>query len=404
MRLFKPPAGICVLVATLVAGPVCADEFDALNFVLSQAITYDANIFRTPDSAGPQPGTAGKSDRTETTSIGFKINKPYAQQRFQIDYAQTRTRFDTFNFLNSDAVNYRAAWLWAFTPHLTGTLGTDKTQSQVSFAQAGGTQRNVRTSTNHTFSIDGWLGGGWHLLAGLGTSEATTEQAVISQPAFESRRIEAGLRYEAASGNSLGFTRRLIPADTTNQRLDPVNLIETNYRDAQSELKLHWKPSGQSTFDGTLMRSERVNEHFSQRDFAATVGEIRYGWTPTGKLQFNLSASRAISPYLAFGNTIQNSSYVVDQALVLGAVLQVDAKVAFNFTATRKLSDFGGPVFAVAGPARSDDFRSLQIGANWSPLRSLTLSANVERDRRDTNAAAFQFSDNIASISAALNF
>ena len=386
------------------AAPACADEFDALNFVLGQTITYDANIFRTPDSAGPQPGFNSKGDRIDATSVGFKINKPYALQRLQADFTQTTTRFNTFNFLNSEAITYRAAWLWALTPHLTGTLSTDSSQSQVSFAQAGGSQKNLRTSTNRTLSVDGWLSGGWHVLGGVTQSEAKTEQVNLSTPSYDSRRIEAGVRYEAASANSVSVTRRTIPADTINQRLDPVNFIDTAYRDVESELKVHWKPSGNSMFDGTLNRKQRINEHFAQRDFSATTGELRYGWTPTGKLQINLSANRNISPFVAFGNTIQNSSYVIDNTLLIGAVLQADAKVSFSANLTRKLSNYGGPVFVVTGPPRQDDFRSLQVGVSWSPLRVLTLSANFEHDRRDSNASGFQFTDNVATFSASATF
>jgi len=396
--------GICVLVAALHAAPACADEFDTLNLVLSQTITYDANVFRTPDSAAPQTGFDSKGDRIDTTSVGFKLNKPYAQQRLQADFAQTTTRFNTFNFLNSEGINYRAAWLWALTPHLTGTLSTDSAQSQVPFAQAGGTQKNLRTATNRTFSVDGWLSGGWHVLAGITQSEAKTEQVNLSTPSYDSRRIEAGIRYEAASANSVSVMGRTIPADTINQRLDPVNFIETGYRDVESELKVHWKPSGKSTFDVTLMRKQRINEHFAQRDFAATTGELRYGWTPTGKLQINLSANRNISPFLAFGNTIQNSSYVIDNALLVGAVLQAAAKLSFSANATRKQSDYGGPVFAVSGPPRQDDLRSLQVGVNWIPLRALSLSANFGRDRRDSNATGFQFTDKVVTITAVATF
>ncbi len=396
--------GVCAAAALLFAAPACADEFDALNFVLGQSITYDANIFRAPDISAPQPGYNSKGDRVDATSAGFKINKPYAQQRFQADYTQTTTRYNTFGFLNSDATNYRAAWLWALTPHLTGTLSKDSSQSQVSFAQAGGTQKNLRTTSNRTVSVDGWLSGGWHLLGGLTESEAKTEQLNLSAPSYDSRRIETGVRYEAASANSISLTRRSTPSETINQTLDPVNLIETNYRDVESELKTHWKPSGNSTFDATLNRKQRINEHFSQRDFAATTGELRYGWTPTGKLQFNLSASRNISPFIAFGNTIQNSSYVIDNTLLLGAVLQSDAKVSLSANLTRKLSNYGGPVFAVTGPPRQDEFRSLQVGLNWTPLRALTLSASFEHDRRDSSVLGFQFTDNVATFNASATF
>lgn len=394
---------LCVL-SVLFSADAAADEFDTLNLTLSESISYDANIFKTPDTVAPPAGSSGKSDRINSTTLGFKINKPYAQQRLQLDFSQVQTRYDTFNFLNSEGTNYRGAWLWALTPHLTGTFSVDQNQSQISFAQFGGTQRNVRTNKNRGLSVDGWLSGGWHLIFGLTQTEARSELASLSVPSTESQRTEYGFRYEAASGNSAGFTRRETPAETTNLRLDPVNLIETNYRDVQNEIKVHWKPSGHSVFDFAVARTERINDHFSQRNYAATTGEIRYGWTPTGMLQFNLAAIRSIAPFQAVGNTVQNSTFVVDDTLSIGGNWQFTAKSSLNFSLSRKLSDYRGPVFAVTGPARSDKFRTAQAGINWNPIRNLSLSANIERDVRDTNAPGLQFNDNILSFFASATF
>jgi exopolysaccharide biosynthesis operon protein EpsL len=399
------PAALLVFAAAEVfAPPAYADQFDTVNLVLSDTLTYDANVFRTPDSVGPQPGFSTKADHINLISAGIKIDKPYAQQRFQFDVTKTLTRYNNFSYLDADALNYRGAWLWALTPRITGTLSTDRAQAQLPFAVNGGTQRNVRTTNNRNFTIDGWVTGGWHLLAGVGQSESSTEQAVLSTPSYRSHRIEGGLRYVATSGNSLTFTQRSIPAELINQPLDPVNFIDTNYRDTESELKGSWKPSGHSSFDGSLTRKARYNDHFSQRDFSGTAGELRYTWTPTGKLTFNLAATRNILPYAAFGNTLENSSYRVDQTLSLGSEWKVDAKITVRLNLNRTISDYGGPVFAVTGPARSDDFRVARLAAEWAPARFVTLTASVERDRRTSNVSSFEYSDTIATIAASLTF
>lgn len=397
-------ATVCALAAAFLAQPAVADQYDTLNVSAGSSLTYDANVFRTPDSTGPLPGFSTKSDYSNVNHVGLRIDKPYAQQRFQFDVTKTITRYKTFSFLNSDALNYRGAWLWALTPHLTGTLSADRTQAQIPFTEIGGAQRNVRTTNNRNFNLDGWVSGGWHLLAGVGQTESTTEQTVLSLPSYRSHHVEAGLRYAAASGNSITFMQRSIPAELINQPLDPVNLIDTNYRDTESELKVNWKPSGKSSFDGSLTRKERRNEHFAQRDYSGTAGELRYVWTPTGKLQFNLAAGRNILPYVAFGNTIENSTYKVDQTLSLGSVWQVDAKIAVHLNFTRTLSDYRGPVFAITGPARNDDFRIARLGVDWALARYLSLSASLERDRRSSNVARFEFSDTLATVGASLTF
>jgi exopolysaccharide biosynthesis operon protein EpsL len=397
-------AAIFALAAVSIVRPAAADQADTINFTLNDTMRYDANVFRTPDYVGPQPGRTTKGDHINVMTAGFKVDKPYAQQRLQLDATKSITRYNTFSTLNSDALNYRGAWLWTLTPHLTGVLSIDRAQAQIPFTDISGTQRNVRTTENRNLTIDGWVSGGWHLLGGLGHAESSTEQTVLSTPSYQADRFEGGVRYVAASGNTISFTQRSIKSETINLQLDPVNLIETNYRDTESELKGTWKPSGNSSFSGTLTQKKRSNDHFSQRDFSGTAGELGYAWTPTGKLTFNLAARRTILPYAAYGNTVQNSTYQVNDTLSLGSVWQIDAKFTAHINLTRMHSDFLGPVFAVTAPARSDDYRSALIGLSWAPIRLLTLNASLQRDSRDSNNASFQYTDTIGMVSASVTF
>lgn len=398
------PVAACALAAACLPQSAVADEFDTLNLVLSDSLRYDANVFRTPDSSGPPLGFTTKSDRINVFSVGLKIDKPYAQQRFQLDATQTMTRYDVFSYLNADTHNYRGAWLWHLSPRVSGTLSTERTQAEVPFVDVGGFQRNVRTTDNRSFNLDGWMFGGWHLLAGFTQRESKTEQKLLGQPSSRSRHMEAGLRYEAGSGNAITVMQRWMPADVIDQSLDPVNLIETNYRDTESELKVNWKPSGNSSFDGSLTRKERRNEHFAQRDFSGLAGHLGYLWTPTGKLTFHFSADRKIGPYAALGNVIANSSYKVDNILSFEPVWQVDAKIAVRLRFARTATDFRGPVFAVSGPPRSDDFRTALVGVDWSPLRNVSLRASLQRERRSSNDPGFEYGDTIGSLSASVTF
>jgi exopolysaccharide biosynthesis operon protein EpsL len=396
---------LCVIAAALLFAPQAnADEQDTLNFTLTETITYDDNIFKSPDNVGPRAGFNTKADRISVTTAGLRFDKPYAQQRLQFEVVQTYRRYEVFDYLNTEALNYKAAWQWKLTPYLTGTLSADRAQTEVPFIDVGGTQRNTRTIESRNLNIDGWLGGAWHLLAGIGQTDSKTEQAIIAAPSFTSTRTEAGVRYDSKSGNSITFTQRWAPAVTVNQRLDPVNLIETDYRDTESEVKAAWKLSGRSSLDGRLTHKIRTNEHFSQRDFSGNAGELRYVWTPTGKLQLDFTLGRNVLPYSAFGNITQNSTYSVDQTQTVGGLLQVDARISMNFSFTRRTTDYLGPIFAVTAPARSDESRSARIGMNWKPHRNIALNGSVSHDQRESNAAGFQFKGNVATLGLTLTF
>ena len=148
----------------------------------------------------------------------------------------------------------------------------------------------------------------------------------------------------------------------------------------------------------------RDNLHFSQRNFSGTAGRLNYNWTPTGKLSINVSALRTIGPYAAFGNTLENSTYVVNQTVSLGAGWSISGKTSANLSFSRTHSDYRGPVFAVTSPARVDDLNVAQAGISWSPDRWITLNASVVQTDRSSNIASFQFTGNSAAISASLRF
>jgi exopolysaccharide biosynthesis operon protein EpsL len=333
-----------------------------------------------------------------------RIDKPYSLQRFQLSATESRTRYDSLPNLDFDSRNYRAAWLWALTPRLTGTLSDDRVQSQIPFALIGGTQLNQSTSENRNFALDGWVAGAWHVLAGYGTTTSTTTQAILSTPAFISHHVDGGLRYAARSGNSITFLQRWIPTDNTNVQLDTANLIDTGYTDTESDLAVHWQPTGKSSLDGGVTYKARDNMHFSQRNFSGTAARLIYGWTPTGKLSINASALRTISPYAAFGNTLENSTYVVNQTVSLGASWSISGKTSANLSFTHTHSDYRGPVFVVTSAPRVDDLNVAQLGIGWNAERWISLNASLVRTDRSSNIASFQYTANTALISASLNF
>ena len=400
----RSTGAVCAVTAMLLWHSAVADDFDTLNVVLGDTLSHDSNVFRVPSSLGPPPGFSSKSDVFNTHFVGLRLNKPYALQRFQADVTKSAIRYNNFSTLDSDTLNYHAAWLWALTPRLTGTLSTDQTQGQASFAQFGGTRRNLTTTENTTFNVDGWITGGWHLLGAYTNTEHQTDQPLISSPSTRGHRSEVGIRYDARSGNSVTFTRRRIPSSTTDQTLDPINFIDTGSTDSETELRAVWTPTGKSTFDGRLLYREHRSNTFTQRDFSGVASQVNYFWTPTGKLTFNLSAVRDIQPSVAFGNTIENSSFRVDHTLFLAGTWQTSAKIAVRVRYARTQSDFGGPVFAVTGPPRSDDVRFVGITADWSPRRFILLSANIAHDRRMSNVSSLEYNDTTASVSAAINF
>jgi exopolysaccharide biosynthesis operon protein EpsL len=397
-------AAACALAAAFLAPPAFGDEHDAINLVLGASLTHDANVFRLPDNAPPLAGFSTKSDRISVAYAGVRIDKPYAQQRFQLDATNTSTRYDTFSFLNFDTFDYRGAWLWSLTPHVSGTLGTEHKQALVPFSDYRGLERNVRTSDSRRFSLDGWIFGGWHLLAGASQSELKNDVQFLAQADSRFTDGEAAVKYVVASDSWLALTRRSSQGDYLNLVADPVNLVDNRYRQEETEIKGAWNLGGKSVLNGRLASLERRHEHFAQRNFSGTAGQLDYTWAPTDKLRLPLSAKRDISSWWESSSITASSSYRVTHTISLAPTWQVDAKTAVRLRFDRMRIDYRGPVNADPRPARGDTLRSAQVALDWTPLRSVAFSASLERDSRATNNPGFQFGDTIGSLSVSLMF
>jgi exopolysaccharide biosynthesis operon protein EpsL len=370
-------------------------------FSVGASADWDDNVFRLSDSADTQAllGKSSKSDRYVSAFAGVHFDKPYAQQRLKFDATETAYRYDSFSFLNSNALNYDGAWDWHFTPRLSGTLSADRTEALANYGDYRTPIRNIVTVQNQRLSIDGQLSGGWHLLGGASHGESTNSMIFVQQGSYRGNGVEGGARYVTEAGNSITFVSRSFRADFVDQPLDPVNLLDDGFRRRENELTVSWMPSGKSRLTGTATRIEYQSNNFAQRDFSGTAGLLLYRWQPTGRLILVLSAGRTALPY------IDNfSTYVVTDTLTVAPTWQLSAHIGVRASLSRSSSDFRGAVVPLAGPPRRDDLDSALLGFDWSPRQSLTLSADARRERRTSNTAGFDYDDSSARISATLTF
>ena len=386
--------GICILVAGFPAPSTFADEFDALNFVFGGSVSHDSNVFRRADSANPE------SDVISTGYVGLRIDKPYAQQRFQVDVTETAYRYNKFSQLDFDALNYRGAWLWHLSSRVSGTLSATRTENLVQFEDTpGNVNRDVRTNENFVFSLDALVFGVWHVLLGAAREEQLSEQAIQATPDFRSTSGEAGVRYVAQSGNSIAVIQRLIQGEYFYSILDPVNTVNDNYRQYEGEFQANWNLNPYSTVTGRVGWVDRTHDTLTQRDFSGPVGNLGYKWAPSDKVSFEWIAARRIRVFQD-----ADTSYVVDNVLTFTPVWRPREKVSLRMRLDLYDSDYRGALPASTAPPRSDKTTSAQVGAEWIPVRSIALGANVQYQQRTSNNLLFEYDATIGTVSASLMF
>jgi len=399
--LFAP---LLAFPAQLALGQELSLENRPFAFRVGAGYSWDSNVFRVPESA-PDPqaaqGKAGKADRFATGYVGLRVDKSYGQQRFLLDGEKSATRYDKFSTLDFDGYRYRGEWQWHLGPRINGNLFADASQSAIGFEDiVQGSHRIVRNTKNYGASVDGWLYGGWHLLATRFESERKSTQQYLAQPDGRASTTELGIRYLAPSQNSITLTRRSRDGTSASGTVDTINFIDSEVSVTETELVAVWLIRAASSMRARLTTTDYRYPNLPQRDFSGTGGEVTYSMSPTGALVLNFAAIRTLVPWTADLAT----SYRVDNRLSFDPTWRIGARATIRMSAYRGLTDYLGPVAPTTGPLRSDVVRGVNVSADWSPHTKVLLSAILRLERRSSNYAQFEFSDTTAGANAVLTF
>lgn len=360
-----------------------------LTIVVGTSASTDSNLFRHP--------VLEQSETITTGYVGLRINKTFSQQQIQLGVRKTANRYQKFKYLDFDALDYNGAWNWRVGKQFSGTLSASRTESLAPFEDTIGLGRNVRTTENQAFDTDIWLAGGWHLLAGISQSDQKSEQNVLSRtPDFKSAGANVGVKYLTRAGNSLSFRQQMTDGKYTNA---PVGSLNTNYTEDLSEFYVDWKLTGTSALNGSIGWLNRDNDDPTRRDFSGPSSSLSYSWTPSGKLSLNITAARKTSPLQDLA-----ASYKEDTSLSVTPTWRItDKTVAFVRAGYQKSDDRGIVVPLPSGP-RQDTTNTASMGVDWAATRSLTVNANLERQKRTSTVATAGYETTIARVSAALSF
>lgn len=409
-RLFL--AAGCILVAAALARPVAAQTDapasapaeglsttflgDARQIIVGASVSRDSNFLRTPELP------AGTTAETISTAYArFRIDKPYAQQRFFLETAVTAYRYDKSRYLDFTGLDYRAAWYWALTPRVTGTLTADRGEAPTQFQDTLGLQSNVTISEIYAFNLDGQLFGGWHALLGIARNHRTSEQSSLQgQPDYKDSSGEAGIRYAFTSGSDAIAVQRRFDGRQDSQVVNNVVIVSSeNYTEDQSELRGTWILSAVSTLVGRVTYRERHYETLPQNDFSGTDGSLGYLWVPTGKLRLVVSAGRSIVPWQSL-----SANYRASNSLSIAPTWEVAARTSVYMSVQRTYDEFPLQSVAAVVPERKDATTVALLGVNWFPTRTLQVNLSVERHERSSNDPLFAFAANIARLSASVGF
>lgn len=376
---------------------------DVFTAWLGDTVSYDSNLFRLSDSLNPQ------SDTINTTSLSLRIDKQISLQRFQLEISEVVNRYSDHSALNYNATNYNGSWTW--TPSRRWTIGVNasRTKSQAPFEDTvtGITQRNVATTTTEGVTANGWITGGWYLVAGASHSDFKSEQGVIDMPDQRTNDANYGLRYLSPLGNSVTLMRR-------NSNGDYMGFATTTngstFKETETTLQAVWNVTAKSQLQGQVGHLERTNDQIGVRDFSGPSASVGYLWRPTSALSFNWSASRRSAPLID-----PFFSYSRETVYAFSPAWRITEKVSTHMTLARATSKYagsglggvGGGFFGFGssgGIAIDSTTNSAEIGLDWLALQNFTVNTSLLHTSRSSNVQFFQYNDNLASVGVQWRF
>jgi len=382
--------------------PALADAADTLNFSVGLTQQHDNNLFRLPDGINPLPltGQSARADRITTATLGVNLKKAYSLQQFEASYEHISNRYATYAYLDNEADNARAAWRWQFTPRLKGNLSFNRSQALVSFGDYTnyGT-KNLRTNTATRLDAD-WnvFGNGWHLRGGAEQNRSRNSQLFTQDEGSRVASADFGVRYVFPSSNWIDFITRSGEGEFLGRSIDIPNQLDTGFRDRRHEVRAYWM-HGKTILEGGLGYAARDYDHFASRDYGSGIGNLKWTWTPTGKLALIVSWKRDLAAF-----TDATSSYYQQDIYSIAPVWQVDAKLRLSLKFDNIRRDYRGPVTLLPFVARNDRSNIAQLSAEWTPLRALTVSGYYLDDSRDSSLRGSDYSARILGASVRLDF
>ena len=401
----RPFGVVSVLAAVLLctAPRARAEGVDVFTLHATAAVLQDSNLFRLPLDANLPAliGSDSAADQITITTLGLKLNKDYSLQRIELDLNLANYHYQNFNFLNSTANNYSAAWRWSFTPRLRGNLTTVRKETLNDFADAEGFKlRNQRV--NVTSRLDGTydLGGAWRVTAGVAEASQNNPQNQIAEADTVSRYVDAGVSYVAASGSQWGYTLRNAQGSyfpSPNQ----AGLSGSRYEQTDHEFNVRWILSGKSSADLRLTALSRTQPQSGSRDYNGISAAANYNLKISGKTSLAVGLSRELSSYQT-----STSNYAQTDRLSLAPTWAISAKTLLRLSyAVARREYLGAPrVLAANVLHRTDTLSDSSLSFDWQPRPHLTFSAAVQESRRSANVAGLDFQSTITSISAQISF
>ena len=369
---------------------------------VSEGLTHDSNVFRTPDK---------KADTYSTTSLFGGFDQRISRQRVFGKATVGANRYMDRTELNNNSYNLLAGLDWETIGSLSGNLGLSASQGLSSPAASGVAVAATRNLAQ-TESVDARIRyGGASLLSiegALGYSKVNYDDSAYVTSESKRDSASLGLYYHPGGPLRLGVAWRVVHTDTPQAFQEVVDgpFLPNTAKSENLDLTVDYTLTGLVSTNARLSYTRQTNSGIVGADFSGLTGSLGINYRPTGKLSFNLRAARdaGLNAYFFQGEVIEFTNQGPVPTRVTGQYQnsQITNLVGLSasYAATGKISVDAGVSYSRAkllstvqragfpnqpGADTTDISKIAYIGAHWAVARNWGLGCNLGHEQRDVS-------------------
>jgi exopolysaccharide biosynthesis operon protein EpsL len=377
------------------ARAVVGDDFQVETSV---TMKYDDNLFLLPNPA-PAGGNSDSSTWLQTESAGFSFDHQYSGQVVHADATVINNRFDSFHYLDYNAVNYNGEWQWQLGSRLTGSITVDHEEYLDSYEDV----RDYNTSnlvrhTGQAFKFDWDASGPWHIVGGILHAQNTNPSAFTQVGTFSQVDSQLGVSYVSALGNSV--TLQLRDSDGRFDREpDYSSMLDNTYKQREAEVLTRMNVGGWTTLSTRVGYVDRRYPNFGERDYEGWVGRVEMAWQPSARTTLKLVASRDIVDYEQ-----SDSSYYWLNELSLSPAWDITPKMRLEGRVGIGWGSFAGAVGPTPNGLRSDRVADASARFQYKPTAYSVIGVSASVSHRRSNFTGYGYQDKTVGVDATLTF
>ena len=399
---------IAALAAAMSCGAWAADP-NPFYVGVSQGLTHDSNIFRTP---------GGPSDNYSSTGLLGGVDQMISRQRVYATANVDLNRFQDQQQLNNTSYGVNGGWDWTTIEKLSGNVYARLSQNLASLNDntlRPSTERNL--STNKQFGARARWGGdaALTLQSGYGHSSVSYSAPAYQSSASKLDSFDIGVNYRLGAalvvGSALRYTRSV--ADQALAQLGGTFLPNTT-NGRSIDLTAQWDASTRTRTNTRVSWTNQTNSGVGNRDYSGLTGSFDFSHVPTGKLSFTGSVSRdaGTNGTMINANDIRTNTLIVGRSensqvannLALGVTYAAAPKINVNTGVHYRHSTIVEAVNAgtfASSREHADISRSLNLGANYAISRNWSMACNLAHIERSVGSVLpFKYNANTANCSA----